>query len=176
MLTKDLSGSTERVNRRLQLQQQHSAGDHLHACKVQSQQTHYQIRGRQTNWIETIPQRVQPLLPVMSRYKLPELFSLLSRRSRAGERLPGRRTWGPCSAGTNTLWNFISALASSLLPARGASEQALRGAEKLILQKEGWGRNASADTLRRPGNRFLKHAFPVNLDGQDFAIMICSQE
>lgn len=52
----------------------------------------------------------------MSRYKLPELSPLLPTRSRAGERLQGRGTPGPCSAGTNTLWNLISALTSSLLP------------------------------------------------------------
>lgn len=164
-LTKDLSGSTERVNRRLLLM------TICTACKVQSQQTHYQIRGRQTNGIETILQRVQPLLPVMSRYKSPQLFPLLSRRSRAGERLP-------CSAGTNTLWNFVSALANSSLPAPQGepAQKELPGAEKLVLQKASWERNASTDTLRHPGTRFLKHAFPANLDGHDFTITICSEE
>lgn len=60
--------------------------------------------------------RARPLLPVMSRYKLPGSSALLSRRSWAGKSCRG--LW---AAGTNTLWNSVSALASSslllLLPA-----------------------------------------------------------
>lgn len=81
----DFSGSRERVKRRLQPQR--CAGDHLHACKVQSQQTPYQMRGRQTNRTETILQTQPDLfLRWCHAANCPEIFSLLSRRSRAGER------------------------------------------------------------------------------------------
>lgn len=78
----DFSGSRERVKR--------CAGDHLHACKVQSQRRRYQMRGRQTNRTETILQTPSDLfLRWCHAANCPEIFSLLSRRSRAGERDAG---------------------------------------------------------------------------------------
>lgn len=67
--------------------------------------------------------RAQPLLPVMSRYKLPGRSALLSTRSGAGKSCRGLR-----AAGTNTLWNSVSAPAGSSL---------------LLLPPAPWGQPAS---------------------------------
>lgn len=62
----------------------------------------------------------------MSRYKLPGRSALLSRRSRAAKSCRGL-----CAAGTNTLWNSVSAPASSSL---------------LLLLPAPWGQPASRQT------------------------------
>lgn len=168
------TASMERANRRLQLQ--HSAGDHLHACKVQSQHTHYQIRVRQTNWTETT------LQPASSTSSCDVMLQIAWAPCSPPQKEPG--WWEaagkqkPCSAGTNTLWNFISALANSLLPAPRGERAGKRSQEQesLFNRKKAEGEMQVPTLCRHTGNHFLKRTCPVNLNGEDFTTMICSRE